>query len=235
MNFGGDGGANRKRKVIYDEYTNGFYTESKMESLQRQCDFRSKMAGVLNRGEESKLTGKRKAVEAEKQIFELKNEKETTLHRENLRDYQAYREVLRNILKERENDKNWDDKYGMYGSGVSRLDLELEVQRQKTEMTPIIVRKRNAEKLLSQRKRVEVFDRKMNTTELLNKARKKRKQPDVESKSPEDSRRTPKLILPPITVTFRKEEDFESGAERRSTEVTNDFPSVFVTQQKHPV
>ena len=240
MNFGGEPGPIRKRKVLYDEYTNGFYTESKMESLQRRCDFRTKMADVLNRGEESKLTAKRKTVEAETKIFETKNERETTFYRENLRDHQAYREVLRNIMKERENDNNWDDKYGMYGAGVNRTDLEQEVHKQRIEMSPVMVRKRNAEKLLSQRKRVEVFDRKMNTEEILNKAcqaRKKRKSPPNEEKVLEESRPTPKLILPPITLTFRKDDDHETGNGRRSTEISSEagFPSVFVTQHRTPL
>lgn len=55
------------------------------------------------------------------------------------------------------------------------------------------------------RERVEVFDRKKKTPELLEKIHKTRmEQPEKEKEVEEAPRKTPKLILPQITVTLRR-------------------------------
>lgn len=230
MSVGG-GSDVKKKKVFYDEYSGSFYTESKMEALQRQSDYRSKMEGVLNRSEAARLKVKHNTVKAAQHIFDMKNDRERTTFQENLKDHQAYKQVLENIVKERSKDQDWDDKYGIYGPGVSRQELDSEVQKQLHEMSPMVRRKRAAEFLLSQRKRVEVFDRKKKTPELLEKVHKKRmEQLEKEKEVEEAPRKTPKLILPPITVTLRKEDT------RSSIEVTNDvslLPTVFVTQRSN--
>lgn len=229
MSFGA-GGDVKKKKVFYDEYTGSFYTESKMEALQRQCDYRSKMAGVLNRSEAARLRVKHNTVQAAQHIFEMKNERERTMYQENLKDHQAYKQVLENIVKERAK-QEWDDKYGIYGAGINRQELDIEVQKQLREMSPVVKRKRAAEFLLSQRKRVEVFDRTKKTPELLEKVHKKRmEQIEKEKEIEESPRKTPKLILPPITVTLRREDS------RSNIEVANEMsslPTVFVTQRSN--
>ena len=211
MNFGSDNGMSKRRKVFYDEYSGGFYTETHIDELKRKCDYRTNMADVLNRSEEARLCSAIKTVNAARNLFELKREREVTLHRENLKDHIAYKAVLDHISKERDNNPNWDDKFGKYGMGVNKKDLEENIQLQLHEMDPMIRRKRQAEHILSNRKKVEVFDRKMNTEALLAMAHKQKHssasptRKRSPSKEPKE-KAMPKLILPPITVTRRKEE-----------------------------
>lgn len=201
----------KKRKVIYDEHANKFYPETYMESLHRQCLYRAKMADVQNRGVEAKLTFVNKKVETEKGLFLMKNDKEVTIHRSNLKDHKAYIKVLEQLLKEKPI-PDFDGKYGRYGLGCSKNDLEPLIQNQRYEMTPEVIRKRQAELLLSRRKKMEVFDRRISTSALLERMT-KRKQikksetppPESRTPSPQEWRatdsKTPKLILPPITVS----------------------------------
>uniref|UniRef100_A0A8W8LIW6 Uncharacterized protein n=1 Tax=Magallana gigas TaxID=29159 RepID=A0A8W8LIW6_MAGGI len=59
--------------------------------------------------------------------------------------------------------------------------------------------------MIDRRERVEVFDRKKKTPELLEKIHKTRmEQPEKEKEVEEAPRKTPKLILPQITVTLRR-------------------------------
>ncbi|OWF44585.1 hypothetical protein KP79_PYT12074 [Mizuhopecten yessoensis] len=247
MNFGSDNGMSKRRKVFYDDYTGGFYTESRMENLKRKCDYSGKMAEVINRSEVSRLNVALKTVNTAKHLFEMKTERETTFYRDCLKDHLAYKHVLEGISKERDSDSSWDWKYGRYGKGVNRTDLEPQINEQLVEMAPDVKRKRQAEMLLSQRKKPEVFDRNMKTNDLLGLIKNKR----TKSSSPVrrktgapytgSGRRTPKLILPPITVTMSREStadkvvnvrNLESTHKRSNTTTadTSGLPTVFVTQ-----
>jgi len=245
MNFGTDAGISKRKKVFFDEYTNGFYTESKMETLQRKCEYRSKGADVLNRSEESRLNIALKSVKAARNLFTMKTEREQTFHQEKLRDHLAYKHVLENISKQRDKMTDWDDTYGKYGFGINKTELDSEIQHQRQEMTPMVIRKRQAEQLLSNRKKVDVFDRNMKTPELLGLIKNKRTKsssPVHRRKSPA-RKKTPKLILPPITVTWNR--DKSSRRNENSVNVDNleskptpvnksaedkGLPAVFVTQ-----
>lgn len=205
----------KKRRVIYDEHSNKFYPETYMESLHRQCFYRAKMADVQNRGVEAKLTFVNKKVETEKGLFLMKNEKEVIVHKGNLKDHKAYIKVLEQILKEKPF-PDFGGKYGRYGLGCSKSDLEPLIQHQRHEMMPEVIRKRQAELLLSRRKKMEVIDPRISTSALLERVAKRRKvkqsetpSPETRTPSPQEWRatdsKTPKLILPPITVSKSRE------------------------------
>ena len=53
----------RARKVIYDDYTNTFYVESRVEALERQVATRAKLTDVLNRSHDTKLRNHKKQVQ----------------------------------------------------------------------------------------------------------------------------------------------------------------------------
>lgn len=249
MNFGSDNGMSKRRKVFYDELTGGFYAENRMENLKRKCDYRGKMAEVINRSEGTRLNAALKTVNTAKHLFEMKVERETTFHRESLKDHLAYKHVLESISKEREHDVDWDWTYGKYGKSVNRTELDPQIHEQLTEMAPIVKRKRQAEKLLSQRKKPEVFDRKMKTPELLGLVKNKRSKSSSPMRKKSHStavvsgRRTPKLILPPITVMLKREKTMNSNSavnvrrvdpvsarSHTTVGVQGGLPSVFVTQ-----
>lgn len=236
----------KKRKVHYDEYTNSFYPETFMESLQRQCAYRSKMADVQNRSVEAKNAFIYKKFDTEKSIFLAKNDKEVTYHRENLKDHKAYIKVLANILSEKQK-PDFDGKYGRYGLGCSKSELEPQIQHQRYEMTPEVIRRRQAEMFLSRRRKMEVIDRKMSTSAILDRIAKKRTvkpstpSPKVRTPSPHEVRntdsKTPKLILPPITVTKSREGRLsrQSPVTRDHTYISNSYsplPGVFLTDRE---
>ena len=52
----------RARKVIYDDYTNTFYVETRVEALERQVATRAKLTDVLNRSHDTKLRNHKKQV-----------------------------------------------------------------------------------------------------------------------------------------------------------------------------
>jgi hypothetical protein len=76
------------------------------------------MADVQNRSVEAKYSYVHKKVETEKSIYLMKNDKEVTYHKENLKDHKAYIKVLANILNEKPK-PDFDGKYGRYGPGCS--------------------------------------------------------------------------------------------------------------------
>lgn len=253
MSFGGNSVAQKKRKVFYDDHNGIFKTETAIEMLKRQCKYTARMADVLNRCEETRLRATTKSVDAGKHIFELKTDKELMMYKENLRDHKAYIQVLENISREREKTE-YDDKYGKYGPGVNKIELEHAIQQQLREMSPTVIRKRNANLLLSQRKKMEVFNRNLKTPEIFAMSRSKRSKsesPDVRKTSPKPKTKTPKLILPPITVSLSKQDSKVKFADSSSPNVKNEddvendidktrsnnvseqkelLPSVFVTQ-----
>jgi NADH:ubiquinone oxidoreductase subunit len=233
----------KKRKVYYDEYTNSFYPETYMDSLHRQCIYRAKMADVQNRSVEAKYSYVHKKVETEKSIYLMKNDKEVTYHKENLKDHKAYIKVLANILNEKPK-PDFDGKYGRYGPGCSKSELEPLIQHQRYEMTPEVIRRRQAEMLLSRRKKMELIDRKMSTSALLEKISKRKAvqnstpSPPVRSASPEEVRnadsKTPKLILPPITVTKSREGRLSRQSLSRQSQPDREPTSLSASQSPCP-
>nr|KAG5704326.1 hypothetical protein BaRGS_012635 [Batillaria attramentaria] len=113
----------RARKVIYDDYTNGFYVETRVEALERQVATRAKLTDVLNRSHDTKLRNQKKQVEAEKDIFDKKNDRDTTFHREQLKDHVAHKSVLHDIAHRKASDLNGggrDSHLGHYGLGSNQ-------------------------------------------------------------------------------------------------------------------
>ena len=205
MTFGNDS-TTRKRKVIYDDYTNGFYLESRAEALQRQVEYRTKATDVLNRSADARLNFERRQVDAARHLFQMRREREVGQHMEHLRDHVAYKLVLDKVARERETLNVDDSDYGKYGPGISRLELDEEVLHKIHDMSPTARRKRETDKLLRQRKKPTVFDRNLATPEIFQNSLSRRKNCSASPKNKSASRKTPKLILPPITVKLARED-----------------------------
>jgi hypothetical protein len=234
----------KKRKVHYDTYTRGFYMETRVEALQRQVEYRGKMTGVRNKSEDARLSLAKKQVEGARYIFNRKNNRELSEHKENLTTTLAYKRVLGHIARDRDRIlRGEENNYGRYGEDSSRSSLEVDIAKEAREMSGFIKRKRDAERLLSHRKKLEVFDRTLATPEMYRAAQSKRSR----SVSPVNRRRrkssqrkipTPKLILPPITVRLRREDSgprvtdsvSQAHSQRPNQSASLELPSVFVTQ-----
>jgi len=239
----------KKRKVIYDEYTGGFYAESKVESLQRQCDYRSKLTDVINKAEDAKYRVACKQVDAEKQIFLMKNEKALHKHNGALLDHKAHKNVLGRLAKEREElSKSVNDLYGKYPPDSLRPKLEEQIVSELKEMTPVVQRRREATKLLLKRHAVSEVNRAMTTDDMFlglkhTKSRISSPAKRAPSRSPivnETNKPMPKLILPAITVSMGNHIDRRKGTDQytpRDAQNNNasPFPSVFVTDRKSPM
>lgn len=224
----------KRRKVFYDEFTNGFYVETRVASVQRNCNNRSKITVVRNRSHDERCKDRVHFAETAKHIFETKYEKEEMQHHETMRDNAAYRHVLTSVAKDREVIHADElDHMGKYGLGATRDKLDVLVQQKMEYMTPAAKRKRRAKRILSKRKKEDVFDRKATTPELFELIRSR------QSRSASPIRKSPpraeaKLILPPIELsaprhTAAKPEAAE-GSNRTKAKDGWSFPSVFVTQ-----
>ncbi|KAK3579407.1 hypothetical protein CHS0354_029715 [Potamilus streckersoni] len=226
----------KKMKVIYDEYTRRFYTESMVESLERQRNMLARLAEVKNKSEEARLNFSKRQVNAARNMFEMRNEKEVHQHKENLKDHVAHMHVLESLAKEREERRRpADDLLGRYGPGTTRPVLDDLIVQQLREMSPVMIRRRKAEKLLSKRRKLEVYSSRLKTSALFRKARERRSQSVSPLCTPAPRKSTSKLILPPITVNMTKD-----GKQRKITETRqlniedpaaeNTKSNVFVTQ-----
>lgn len=238
----------KKRKVIYDEYTGGFYAETKVESLQRQCDYRARLTDVINKAEDAKYRVACKQVDAEKQIFLMKNEKAIHKHNEALLDHKAHRNVLERLAKEREeHSASVNDIYGRYPPDSLRPKLEEQIMSELKEMSPVVQRRREATRLLLKRNVITELSRTMSTDDMFlhlknTKSRIGSPVKSVPSKKPlsdatKSQKPMPKLILPAITVKKGSHMDRKKHQELKPTDVqsTNEsspFPSVFVTDSK---
>lgn len=243
----------KKRKVIYDEYTGGFYAESKVESLQRQCDYRARLTDVINKAEDAKYRVACKQVDAEKQIFLMRNEKAIHKHNEALLDHKAHKNVLEKLAKEREvMSKSVNDLYGRYPPDSLRPNLEEQIVSELKEMSPVVKRRREATKLLLKRNAISEVNRTLSTDdmflELKNvKSRISSPAKRAPSRSPivdETTKPMPKLILPAITVKKGQHldkknlQDQTSSSTNKNSYNNNDaspFPSVFLTDRKSPM
>ncbi|XP_052781241.1 uncharacterized protein LOC128217861 [Mya arenaria] len=230
----------KKRKVVYDEYTGGFYAESKVESIQRQCDYRLRLTDVMNKAEHAKYRFACKQVDAEKQLFLMRKEKATHRHNEALVDYKAHLNVLDKLAKEREEiTAQMNDIYGKYPPESLRTNLEEQILIQRKEMSPIVQRRREANRLLNDRKPLEELDRTKSTGDIMNeiKNRKSRANSPVKrfakhSPTNDGPKQVPKLMLPAITVDIGKLKSKRQADGLHRTKSTNDvstLPSVFVT------
>lgn len=246
MGLGGDVSVKR-RKVIYDEYTGGFYAESKVESLQRQCEYRARLTDVMNKAEEAKYKLACKQVNAEKHMFLIRKEKTTHRHSEALQDYKAHRNVLEKLAKEREElNAQMEDIYGKYPPDSVRPNIEDLIEEELKEMSPMVRRRREATKLLLKRNDLSEVDRTMSTDDLFEnlKHRKSRVPSPAKSPSRTPGTETPKpaarLILPAITVKLGSSTAYPRGIEPSSRTNENSkfnnnnamLPSVFVTDPR---
>ncbi|XP_060563660.1 uncharacterized protein LOC132723024 [Ruditapes philippinarum] len=239
----------KRRKVIFDEYTGGFYAESKVESLQRQCEYRAKLTDVMNKAEEAKYKLACKQVNAEKHMFLIRKEKATHRHSEALQDYKAHMNVLDKLAKEREEiHAQMEDIYGKYPPKSLRSNIEELIEGELKEMRPVVRRRREATKLLDKRNELTEVDRTMSTEDLFDnmRQRKSRVPSPVKSASRNKGAETPKpvprLILPAITVRLGNNNSASKTRVIEPVSVTRDntksydenamLPSVFVTDPR---
>ena len=235
----------KKRKVVWDDYTGGFYAESRVEAVQRLCDYRAKLTDVINKNEAARCQNKIKQVNAERQMFLLKRSRDALKHNETWQDHKAHLSVLDKLAKERESTFLAEtDNYGRYPPEYARrVDLDDKVAGELREMSPIVMRRREAARLLGKRTGINLIDRTRTTEDIFDELKKTKSRVPSPAKSPVPARKSksmPKLILPAITVRMTKAGDnsktVEPVSQRRDQEKINrnekgdNLPPVFVTQ-----
>ena len=238
----------KKRKVVWDDYTGGFYAESKVEALQRLCDYRAKLTDVINKNEATRCRNAIRQVNAEKQMFLLRKEREAQKHNETWQDHKAHLNVLERLAKEREKIFESEvDNYGRYPPGSLRSDLDSMVESELREMSPVVQRKREASRLLEKRTEISMIDRTKTTEDVFDELKKRKSRAPSPAKTPAfKSKSAPKLILPAITVKLNtsadrikmvepvsqvKKQNINESNNSKTGRDTN-LPSVFVTQFK---
>lgn len=243
----------KKRKVIYDEYTGGFYAESKVESLQRQCEYRAKLTDVMNKAEEAKYRTACKQVNAEKNLFLIKKEKDSHRHSEALQEYKAHKNVLEKLAKDRQETlAGLTDIYGRYPPESFGDQIEELIGLELKEMRPVVRRRREATSLLNKRNELTEVDRTMSTEDLFDNIKHRKSRISSPVKTPlrqvrsETPKPPPRLILPAITVKIGNNGNnkvVEPGKNNRynfsnsslTTKLTDDeptLPSVFITDPR---
>ncbi|KAL4226228.1 hypothetical protein ACF0H5_014212 [Mactra antiquata] len=244
----------KKRKVIYDDYTGSFYSESKVESLQRQCDIRAKLTDVMNKAEEAKYKIACKQVNAEKHLFLARKEKATHRHSEALQDYKAHMNVLDKLAKEREllTMSQDQDIFGKYPPESIRNNIEELIDMELKEMQPRVRRRREATKLLGKRNEQNEVDRSKTTEDLFDELKHRKSRMPSPVKTPAQTpcqemaaKPVPRLILPAITVRIgghgnqsriepsdRRKKTEEVQIKSRSFDDNKMLPSVFVTDPR---
>ena len=246
-----DGTGTKKRKVHFDEYSGGFYAESKVEALQRQCDYRARLTEVINKAEEAKYKFACKQVDAEKQIFLMKKERADHRHQENLQDHKAHLSVLEKLAREREKTMLEDDLFGKYPPNSIRNRLDELIIDEIKELSPVTQRRKEAHKLLEKRNEMPDVNRTMSTDDLFFKLKSRQSRassPAKSSTAPAHSTRKsmPKLILPAITVKLTKDgtrpkvtdsvsigkNKDKSTANVKKSNDKSAFPSLFITDPK---
>ncbi|KAH3881122.1 uncharacterized protein LOC127879392 [Dreissena polymorpha] len=245
MGLGGETKA-KKRKVVYDEYTGGFYAESKVEALERQCHFRARLTDVINKAEDAKYRYACKRVDAEKHLFLLKKEKATNRHNDAFLDYQAHKKVLEKLAKEREElGSKIDHLFGKYPPESIRSNIEEKIVLERKEMSPVVIRRREATRLLGNRNSLKELDRTKSTDDIIAELKQMRSRVNspvksLTKQSPvyESAKHAPRLILPAITVKLNKLDDKKEivhAKQMHRTKSSNDasmFPPLFITDPR---
>ena len=109
-------------------------------------------------------------VDAEKDIFEKKNDRGTSFHKEQLKDHVAHRHVLNNIARakvEGATGGRADSHLGHYGLGASKLEIQPLIDQRIKDNTSSAKRKKQSFKIQNKRRAVKVFDRTKSTSALL--------------------------------------------------------------------
>lgn len=232
----------RSRKVCYDDYTNGFYVESRLETLKRQIETRGGLTDVLNKGQDARCDFRKRQVDAAKRIFTRKNSMAMTIHKDNLQEYKAHWGVLQDISRKKERQELYEEgSMGRYGLGSSKIEIQDLIEKKIKQSSPSAKRRRDARKHLNHRSRVEVFDRNLTTSALLKSKVKSRT--STQGGDFRTRRGTAQLVLPPIAVTFTKKNGKQVGngvhiTTRPATSGRyNDLglPAVFVTETNNAV
>ncbi|XP_025107800.1 uncharacterized protein LOC112572373 [Pomacea canaliculata] len=193
----------RARKVFYDDHNHAFYVESRVEALERQVATRAKLTNVLNRSHDSRLSYLKKKVNSEQNIFEKKNERETTFHRDQLKDHVAHMHVLHDLARTQVSEGRRNSHLGAYGLGASRLDLLPLIEQSVKDDSPAARRRTKSQRIQSRRRQVPVFDRTQTTSALLKMRSQIMSRPTSEFLFSADSTSSGvsrRLVLPPITL-----------------------------------
>ncbi|XP_076469547.1 uncharacterized protein LOC143299913 [Babylonia areolata] len=210
--------ASSMRKVVYDDYTNRFYVEGRLEALERQVATRAQQTYVLNRSHDTRLLWSKKQVEAEHIIFCKRSTRDAAFHQDQLKDHVAHRHVLRSIARARARvvdsatGRRAESHLGFYGAGASKTRIQPEIDRTVRENTRSALRRKNSVRILRERRAVPLFDRTRTTSALL------RMKSEIQSRPASDFKPKPQgclttepkaIHLPPIAVP-----DFSTGHQR---------------------
>lgn len=106
-------------------------------------------------------------VNSEQNIFEKKNERETTFHRDQLKDHVAHMHVLHDLARTQVSEGRRNSHLGAYGLGASRLDLLPLIEQSVKDDSPAARRRTKSQRIQSRRRQVPVFDRTQTTSALL--------------------------------------------------------------------
>ena len=211
------------QSLIYDDYSDRFYFETKVEALERLSKQRGKHADIVNRSNNKRLEHQNKQIHSAQGIFEGKIHREINAARESLKDMVSYKHVLNKISQKNKMDIFNDGHLGTYGPGVSYFELEESRNQAKKDMLYETRRKVQSQLLLHQRKPMPVLDRTKDTVHLLQTWRKAFQGADTSTKglggeNGQDSTNRG-LMLPPI----------QARAAAAAAHAQN--KAVFVTQQ----
>ena len=157
----------KTRKLVHDDHTGGFYFESKVEAIKRNCIEREKRVFALNKGELSKLKSMNNQAFNHYHLFELKNDRESHMLKENLKHFIAHRKILENVEKIRYSDRSYNENFGTYGPKTSMQELQPLIEIQRKRLEPTVRRKVQAFNLLNQRRPVFEMDRGLTTPALM--------------------------------------------------------------------
>lgn len=232
-----DSTATKPRKVYYDDLSNGYYSETRIEAVQRQCEKNTKIAETRNRSENVRLDFTKRQANVAHHIFKMKSTREIGAHRDVLRDHVAHKSVLHDVAKCREF-KADEENFGTYGIGSSKIELTPIIEVKLKHLTPSAKRKRGTKKLLKQRRRMQELDRRLPTPELFKMVSRKKSKVNHkvlidESSEIESQESMPQLILPPLAATMthkRKLSEHKVKMHKPTSEKRDSLPAVFVTQ-----
>lgn len=189
--------ADKQRNLIFDDYADRFYFETKVEALERLSKQRDKHACTQNRSGSKKLEFEHQQIHSAQHIFESKFYREVHAARESLKDMVSYKHALNKIARTNSsNQSQQDQNMGKYGLDVSYFKMEDERNQAKKDMRYETRRKVKAKQLLENRKPMFVLDRTKTTDHLLQNWR-----AEVTGESKQDQVKNKKgFVLPPLQV-----------------------------------
>lgn len=191
-------------RIRYDDYSQRFSVESRLESLGRHSQERVRQAETQNRSCQVRLQDRLRRSEGELHLFDLRQEREREAAVEGWRERQAYRAVLSDMARRNGTHLSWNPNLGVYGVECSKQDLQPHIEASRKKMTPSYKRQRQSEALLCKRPPMAVLDRKLDTPTLFKQVRmRSRASAAAGHGATSSSRKVGRLMLPPIEASLQ--------------------------------